>query len=285
MATAKSNKRKRKAPPKARSRRSLAKTGIRTRGGEAGPGTSDVSLYLYGITLQQRNSGPLRQKGVDGSANVEPLLCAGFTCWISRVSRAAFAEKISANMEDLDWLATTGVRHQRVVSELAQRSPVLPARFGTIFHSEESLAQNIGTRKRALLKSLLHVADADEWGIKVFMEKQPPAAVAPASSGSDYLRRKAVALHDEMQQRKRPRTLSVEVQRLAASLEQIALESAPAGKVSGGQPGLEWQISILLPRHRQQQFQALIERFSRLWQNQRRIEFTGPWPPYSFVKV
>jgi hypothetical protein len=285
MATAKRNKGKRKAPPKARSRRILAKTGIRPKSTEAGAGTSDVSLYLYGITLQQRNLGPLQQEGVDGEATVEPLLCGGFTCWISRVSREDFAEQISTNMEDLDWLATTGVRHQRVVSELAQRCAVLPARFGTIFHSEESMAQNIVSRKRALLKSLLHVADADEWGIKVFMEKHPQPAVAPASSGSDYLRRKAVALNQEMQQRKRPRTLSLEVQKLATALEQIALETAPSGKVSSGQAGLEWQISILLPRHRQEQFHALVERFSRQWQGQRRIEFTGPWPPYSFVKV
>jgi hypothetical protein len=285
MATAKSNKRKRKTPPRARSGRILAKTGIRSASTEAGADASELSLYLYGITLQQRNLGPVQQEGVDGSATVEPLLCAGFTCWISRVSRARFAEQIAARMEDLDWLATTGVRHQRVVGELAQRSAVLPARFGTIFHSEESLTQNIAPRKRALLKSLLHVADADEWGIKVFMEKRPQPAAAPASSGSDYLRRKAVALHDELQQRKRPRTPSAEVQKLAAALEQIALETAPTGKVSGGQAGLEWQISILLPRHRQEQFHTLIDRFSRQWQGQRRIEFTGPWPPYSFVKV
>jgi hypothetical protein len=285
MATAKTKKRKRKAPQKARSRRILAKTGIRPSGSDASLAKSDVSLYLYGITLQRRNLGPVEQEGVDGSATVEPMLCAGFNCWISRVSRTGFAEQISARMEDLDWLATTGVRHQRVVGELAQRSAVLPARFGTVFHSEESLTQNIASRKRALLKSLLHVADADEWGIKVFMEKQPQTAAAPVSSGSEYLRRKAVVLHEEMQQRKRPRTLSPDVQRLAAALEQIALETAPTGKVSGGQPGLEWQISILLPRHRQEQLHTLIDRFSRQWQSQRRIEFTGPWPPYSFVKV
>jgi len=285
MATAKSKKRKGKIPAKSRSRKILAKTGIRSAEDFSSRDTSDISLYLYGITLQHRNLAPLQQEGVDGAATVEPLLCAGFTCWISRVSRSLFAEQIASNMEDLDWLATTGVRHQRVVSELVQRGAVLPARFGTVFHTEESLTHNISARKRALLKSLLHVADADEWGIKVFMEQQPQPVVAAASSGSDYLRRKAVALRHQVEQRKRPRTPSAEVQKLAAALEQIALETAPGGKVSGGQAGLEWQVSILLPRHRQEQFNAIIERFSRLWQNQRRIEFTGPWPPYSFVKV
>src|SRR5581483_9644963 len=153
------------------------------------------------------------------------------------------------------------------------------------FHGEESLGHDIAARKRALHKSLLHVSEADEWGIKVFIEQQPQSALIAASSGLDYLQRKASALSSEVQQRKRARSLSPEIQKLAGALEHIALETAPVGKVSGGQPGLEWQVSILLPRHRQEQFTSMVERFSRLWQGQRRIEFTGPWPPYSFVKV
>src|SRR5260370_11896958 len=221
MATAKSKKRKGKIPAKSRGRKILAKTGIRSAEGLSSQGTSEISLYLYGITLQHRNLGPLPQEGVDGAATVEPLLCAGFTCWISRVSRPAFAEQISSNMEDLEWLATTGVRHQRVVSELAQRGAVLPARFGTVFHTEESLTHNISARKRALHKSLLHVADADEWGIKVFMEQQPQPVVGAASSGSDYLRRKAVPLRLQVHHRNPPPTPSAQLQNPPSPLHQF----------------------------------------------------------------
>ncbi len=282
MGTAKTSKRKSKTTIRRRSRKAPDK---RARGaaGNHNKSASGTSLYLYGIAPLRHKFEPVHLEGIDGAARVEPLLCAGFTCWISRVSRGGFAEKISSNMENLNWLATAGVRHQRVVSELVRRGPVLPARLGTIFHSEEPLAQDITARKRALLKSLQHVTDADEWGIKVFLEQQP--RWPGANSGPDYLRRKASALHDEMQQRSRPRALSLEVQKLAAALDQIVLETATAGKVSGGQPGLEWQASILLPRGRRQQFNSIMENFSRQWQFQRRIEFTGPWPPYSFVKT
>src|SRR5581483_5079153 len=283
MATAKTNKRKRNAPVKGRRKKTLIRRAT-SRSPHVFDGKSETSLYLYGVTLPRRHVEPIRQEGVDGSARVEPFACAGFTCWISRVSRAGFAEKISTNLENLDWLATTGVRHQRVVSELSRYGPILPARFGTVFHGEESLGHDIAARKRALHKSLLHVSEADEWGIKVFIEQQPQSALIAASSGLDYLQRKASALSSEVQQRKRARSLSPEIQKLAGALEHIALETAPVGKVSGGQPGLEWQVSILLPRHRQEQFTSMVERFSRLWQGQRRIEFTGPWPPYSFVK-
>lgn len=284
MATAKSSKRKTKTVQK-RSRKAPGKRAL-SAAGNHNKGT-ETSLYLYGIAPLRHRFEPVHQQGVDGKSRVEPLLCGGFTCWISRVSRPGFADKISANMDNLDWLASASVRHQRVVSELGRRGPVLPARFGTVFHTQEPLEQDLAARKRVLQKSLQHVTDADEWGIKVFLE--PPAQPSPvreaASSGSDYLRRKATALHNEMQQRSRPRSLSVEIQKLAVALDQIALETAPAGKLSSNQPGLEWQISILLPRGRQQQFSSMMENFSRQWRPERRIEFTGPWPPYSFVKV
>ena len=235
---------------------------------------------------QQRPTEPFLEEGIDSSVSVESLPCAGLACWVSRVSRAGFADKLSSNMENLDWLASAGVRHQRVVSELARRGAILPARFGTIFHSLESLERDISSRKRALIRSLARVADTDEWGIKVFLESRPEArAMVEAASGSDYLRRKAAALHDRMQQRSDSRKLSPEIQQLSAALDHIALEVATGGKVSAAQVGLEWQISILLPRGRQKQFSTILERFSRECQGQRRIECTGPWPPYSFVKL
>src|SRR5260370_32423993 len=171
MGNAKASKRKSKKTNRRRSRKALGK---RARGaaGNHNKIASGTSLYLYGIAALRHKFEPVHLEGVDGAARVEPLLCAGFTCWISRVSRGGFAEKISSNMENLNWLATAGVRHQRVVSELVRRGPVLPARLGTIFHSEEPLAQDITAPKRALLKSLQHVTDADEWGVKVFLEQQ-----------------------------------------------------------------------------------------------------------------
>jgi len=139
---------------------------------------------------------------------------------VSRVSRAGFADNLSSNMENLDWLATAGVRHQRVVSELARRGAILPARFGTIFHTLESLERDISGRKRALIRSLARVADTDEWGIKVFLELRPqPSPGAQAASGSDYLRRKASVLRDRVQHHRNSRKLSPEIQQLASALD------------------------------------------------------------------
>ena len=104
----------------------------------------DTAFYLYGITQASDSAGAaVSQPGIDGSAPVKAIACDAFLCWISQVSRRGFADPLQERMEDIDWLAAAGLRHQRVVGELARQAATLPARFGTIFLSEESLRKDI----------------------------------------------------------------------------------------------------------------------------------------------
>ena len=98
-------------------------------------------LYLYGVSLPAR--AEVTAEGVNGVAAIEALTYEGLCCWVSRVDRTEFAERLAENMENLEWLATVGVRHQRAVAELATKTEILPARFGTVFLSEQSLHQHI----------------------------------------------------------------------------------------------------------------------------------------------
>lgn len=237
---------------------------------------SQQALYLYGIT-QHAGKKPVRAPGVDGDAPVEALPCAGFVCWISRVHRREFADDLNRNMEDLEWLAAAGVRHQRVVADIAAHSTILPARFGTVFLSDRSLEDDVKKRKRALAYSLKLVGDADEWGVKVFQRHDPQAAALTAASGADYLRKKAAA-------KQKGRVLDdKEIEAFAVSLARLAQGMAPGGKVTSGQRDLQWSASILLKRPRKKEMQQVLNRFARKWRGRRRIECTGPWPPYSFV--
>ncbi len=57
------------------------------------------------------------------------------------------------------------------------------------------------------------------------------------------------------------------------------------GKVSGGQRDLEWQASFLVRRADRKKWDDVLAKFARRWGYERRIETTGPWPPYSFVSA
>jgi gas vesicle protein GvpL/GvpF len=234
-------------------------------------------LYLYGVS-QRPAGGRLRAAGVDGRAAIECLRCAPYYCWVSRVDGEEFGDELATHMENLDWLAEASVRHQRAVSEVAQHVTILPARFGTVFLTEESLHQHVHHDRRKLGEAFNRVENADEWGVKVFAVPQTPPPTR-AASGKDYLRQKAARLET------RARKADPEVQAFQKELDYISLASTDGGKVSSGQRGLLWNASFLIPRSRTGELQGMLARFADRWAGSYRIECSGPWPPYSFVQA
>jgi gas vesicle protein GvpL/GvpF len=238
------------------------------------------ALYLYGISRPWKSKPhKVKSPGVDGVHAVEALPCGEFLCWVSPVNHVAFSRELESNMENLEWLALHGVRHQQVVAEIAKSVTIVPARFATLFSSEAALQKDVANRTSALKKVFSRITDADEWGVKVLVEEQPTVAAGPTAvaSGRDYLQQKAARI------KKRPERADAEVEEFAAALEKVAADSAPSGKVSGSQPGLVWQATFLVPRTQRKPWEAVLQEFVQRWQGRRRIEVTGPWPPYSFV--
>src|SRR5580698_2421474 len=144
---------------------SLKKT---AKGKGTGRPALERALYLYAISrMPPRIASSIAAEGIDGAARVEGVRCGDYLCWISRVSKDEFADRLTENMQDLEWLASAGLRHQRAVAEISQALDSLPTRFGTVFLTEDSLAQHVKQRKLALREAFERVAGADEWGIKI----------------------------------------------------------------------------------------------------------------------
>src|SRR5260370_18895906 len=99
-------------------------------------------LYLYGVTLS-RPANVAKQLGVDGSAKIEAIECAGVVCWISWVPATDFEDNLTRNMENLDWLVEVSVAHQRDISVLTRVTKILPAWFGNIFRTPASLRKPV----------------------------------------------------------------------------------------------------------------------------------------------
>lgn len=237
-------------------------------------------LYLYAIAQTRKGPPPaIVAEGVDGSAAVEALACEGYVCWISRVARDQFADNLAECMQDLEWLASAGLRHQHAVGELASKLTCLPARFGTIFLNEESMAQHLRARKSILRAAFKRVAGSDEWGIKVFAiaPGKSPSSLG-AVSGSDYLKKKAEVLRP-----RRSKALDRDVRAFITALDGLAVASSPGGKASAGQPRLVWHGSFLIRRTDRASLEGILQKYATKWQGGRRIDWSGPWPPYSFV--
>lgn len=239
--------------------------------------SKDKVLYMYGI--MQRPSDFAAIPGIDGKAPVESIKCGALICWMSRVSKSEFADNLSANMENLDWLAAMSARHQETVSAIAPTEDVLPARFGTVFLNETSLRSDIQQRQSELLADFKRIKGCEEWGVKVFAF-QPGKIELPSSlkTGKDYLKAKSAMLHKRTR-----KTPDEEMTRFAQALERISKTAAEGGRISGGRRDLVFQVSLLVKRANRKKLEAILKRFSSKWKDSRQIECTGPWPPYSFV--
>lgn len=233
-------------------------------------------LYLYGVSSKDPKLKPTGS--IDGAASVETLADSDLVAWYSRVSSDEFGAKLASNMENLEWLSGASVRHQRVVSQIAEAVTLLPTRFGTVFRTEKSLTEHLRAEKDKLAATLKRIEGTEEWGVKLFLNPDPPASPIDVSSGRDYLRAKAA-----MVQVKKSKQLDPDVVEFVRELQAIAADSAPAGKVSSGQPNLEWQASFLIRKKDRPKWDQMLKRYATRWADRREIQCTGPWPPYSFV--
>lgn len=237
-----------------------------------------TALYLYGVSLPSGNKIKTRAESVDGEAAIESIRIQGFDCWISRVDRSEYADRLAENMENLEWLAMIGVRHQRAVADLASKQEMLPARFGTVFLSEQSLKEHVATGKKTFTAVFKKIAGSDEWGIKVFRLAQPGRApMVEAATGTDYLKRKAQSVMP------RAKEEDPKLEGLVRTLGRLSVDTAAGGKASSGQPNLVWHGSFLVRRSGQKKFASALRKFTGEFSEGYRVECSGPWPPYSFV--
>lgn len=245
---------------------------------DGGTAQSGKLLYLYGVTAQAREVRIA--EGVDGRSAVEALPCDSFVCWISRVDAKEYGDDLQSKMENLDWLASASVRHQKVVGAIHEENTILPARFATLFRSEASLASHIRERAAELKKDLQRLSGADEYGVKVFAIPQSAVKGEAPASGRDYLQRKSTMLRERA-----PAKASAEVQKFVARLGELASQVVEGGSVTSGQRNLVWRGSLLLPRSQRNQLESALAAFHRQEGERYRVECTGPWPPYSFVAL
>jgi hypothetical protein len=77
-----------------------------------------------------------------------------------------------ARLQDLAWIGPRACRHEEVVEHVMRHSPVLPARFGTIFLSLESLEKFLQKCHGTISGFLDQVSDKEEWAVKGFLDTE-----------------------------------------------------------------------------------------------------------------
>ena len=275
----------------------------------------DGILYLYGITrhalmpdnlfgalLQGPASSPYTTEWssflVEGVDNPKPFIWRDqdFAAVLSRVATEEFCGPAAeSNLQDLAWICPRVCWHQVVVEQVVPFGPILPARFGTLFSSLQSLAGFLQEHRENIGRFLDRVTDQDEWAVKGRLdlahsrEDNGGALTAqvdqtPLSPGLAYLqlRRLKIQAKQELTQRLAEACDSVEreLTSLASEVRRLRVLASDT-TATDFETIVNW--AFLLPKTSVPEFQTRIDR-ANVTQSPLglSIELSGPWPPYSF---
>lgn len=255
-----------------------------------------IAYYLYGFARAGAAPETGLGAGVDEGHAPFSWTHGEIAAVLSLVSPGEFCgPKGEENLRNLDWIGPRACRHQAAIEQVMRQGPVLPARFGTLFSSLESVEKYLLVNAPAIVRFLKRTAGQEEWAVKGLLRRGDAEAwsrtclgqerePAGASPGAAYLR-------DQSLQIKAKRELDIWRAEICGGLieELDSVTSAACQRKilphdvanAGGEMVLNW--AFLVPQPALADFRARIERANDKHKaHGLMFELSGPWPPYSF---
>lgn len=255
----------------------------------------ETALYLFCFARPGQVAN-LAGTGLNGHSPILVQNSPSTTAVYCAVSRDEFCGPgANRSLEDATWVAPRAWRHERVIEQVMESSPVLPARFATLFSSPASLQEFLEKQGPTVSQFLDLVADKEEWAVRgladVSRMRQAGIAremttrsghLAAMSPGSRYLHEKKIRAEVETTLHA---WLNEACQKVAQELRGHATAFAERKVWDAGeelQAVVSW--AFLVPKDKVADLQAQMAAANlRLSQAGITFKASGPWPPYSFV--
>lgn len=256
------------------------------------------AYYLYCLTYGGRGL-TTSVIGVDGQHAAFAHSYGEIGAVLSQVELGEFCgAPAELNLQDLAWLGPRVCRHEAVIEELMRQTPVLPARFATLFASLDTLQLALLEHREAITGFFSQLGDKQEWAVKglllraealaalgLSVQPAPDEQARAATPGTSYFRQKRNKAEGERDLNTR---LKLFCRQAAAALgaradgfrERAVLLPVAAG--TDAEVILNW--AFLLSPVALDSFKAQLDRingseaFPGLL-----LTLTGPWPPFSFA--
>jgi len=261
----------------------------------AAPGPGEA-LYLYCLA-RAATLPALDGPGVDGAHPLDLVPCRDVAAVVSAVRLDEFCgPSAEARMRDLAWVGPRAWRHEEVIERAMLASPVVPARFATLFSSRGRLAAWLAAHHDAIARALDRFADHEEWAVKGTLDRRQAearlvaAALGPrdgapaAAPGARYLEERRI--RERVRQEVGAWLREVGAGIAAALRDHVTdlreREIGAGGVLEGGDTRvLNW--ACLVPQEGLEDLRARIQRLNAGHAEDGLVlELSGPWPPYSF---
>lgn len=255
---------------------------------------SGDALYLYALSTPATRPDLQLDKLPDllGTIHAEP--CHEFIALVSSL-RDLTAWQGELNTASIDWVTSRAVHHACVVEHVWRKGPVYPARFGTLFTSRSSLAERMAPHRALLNAFLAGTSGFGEWDIKLFLDPaeiearwfdrelaKEAAHLAALPAGTRYLA-------EQRLRRKVSRTITQDLVTHCQALADYLTTTEggfrerplPPEQDCQHRPLAHW--AILWPRAKEAQVRQLLADAAEAQAACGiDLQWTGPWPPYTF---
>lgn len=243
-------------------------------------------------------------RGLDDSAvTLEQSPGRSVAALVSRVDESVYTTGVmESRAGDVDWVGPRAVAHDAVLTWASESGGVVPFPMFTLFASVETLHAMLSERGAVLDDLLERVAPCQEWTVRLFrLDDRAIAALGLTSPAIAELTERAHAAAPGQRyllERKADEVRGAELRRVSAESAREAfdalsalgeravrdaLPAAPTGARPAGVAVLD--ASFLVRRDRAAPFRAAAgELAARLEPRGLRVELSGPWPPYHFVR-
>ncbi len=258
--------------------------------------SEDKVLYLFCFArpgLEMTSTPP----GVDDRAPVFIHPSRSVAAVVCELRRDEFCSP-DARLDELAWIGPRACRHEGVVEAVMKHSPVLPARFGTLFSSPDSLHRFMNQHAANITEFLDRVTGQQEWALKGSLDKRRAERVvlqeelsvrsshlSTLSPGKLYLERQRIQREVN---RKLHHSLQQHCDQLSRKLGRYASAFAPRKLLLSApeenEPIVIFNWAFLLPNNAISNFCARVKLAgAEQLELGLTLHLSGPWPPYSFV--
>src|SRR4051812_44054849 len=202
-----------------------------------------TGTYVYGVIAADRRPRLARvPAGLPGAGPVRLLdLEKGLFIAVADLPLARYNESaISRGLTNLDWVSRVAVAHEAVVESFVAAKAVLPMKLFTIFKSDERAFEHVRSQRPRIAALVKRVANQQEWGIRVVLERSraaaaPKTSAAAARTGASYLAQKKAQRDAAKELASRARdTVAAVFDRLAARASDAKRRSASELPAQGG---------------------------------------------------
>ncbi len=169
--------------------------------------------------------------------------------------------------------------HHRIIQAVFERVPCLPARFGSVFASEDALHARLAVREVELASQLARLGHRCELAITCAWRDKgvtSPVTIVPAGSGRAYLEHGLQRTRTDRQRELRAEAI------VARLLGELATEPAYVRHRTCPRPAVAVSMSALVTRDEIDGVSARLERLGAQLPDVT-IVVQGPWAPYTFA--